>query len=102
MAWFVKFKQIVLDRFQEWITRWDEDVMRTFGEHLQEEMKDPGVKNLQGIVAKMEEIREVMTDEEHTDYFLWNTEKSYHEKANLCMFIEDIEQTYNKMERDAS
>ena len=99
--WFVKFKQITLNRFQEWVNRWDEDVMRTFGEHLKEELDDPAVKNLQDIVAKMHEIRERMTDEEHTGYFLWSTELSYHEKANLYMFIVDIEQTYSKLKRDA-
>lgn len=101
MTWFVKFKQIVLDRFKEYITRWDEDVMRIFGELLEEEMKDPGIRNLQDIVAKMFEIRDVITGEEHTENFLWDKEKSYKERANVYMFIEDIEQTYNKMERDA-
>ena len=100
--WFNKFKQIVLDRFQEWITRWDEDVMRVFGEYLAEEMKDPGINNLQDIVAKMHEIREVMTQGDHEGYFFWSEKKSYHKRANLFMFIEDITQTYNKMERDAN
>ena len=100
MTWFVKFKQIVLDRLQKWIVRWDVDVMRTFGEHLEEEMNDPGVENLHDIIAKMDEIRERITGGEHDNYFLWSTAKSYHEQANMSMFIEDIAQTYNKMERD--
>ena len=53
-------------------------------------LEDPAVNNLQDIVAKTDEIREFMTEGEH-DYFLWSKEKSYHEKANLHMFIEDIE-----------